>query len=200
MFLEYEEGVAEYKGTLRAVQGLRSRVRASATRRLQYAPLREPRTKAARGDTTQPTHSKMTRPIASRTSTRLALALATAGLTVMATVATGQTPAAPQAAPATAPAPAAAAPAAPAATAGDPARGKLKSATCVGCHAVPGFKSAFPSVYSVPLLGGQNAKYIESALQAYKKGERRFPSMIATARSLSDQDMADLAAYFAAQH
>jgi cytochrome c553 len=138
----------------------------------------------------------MIRPIASRTYNRLALALATAGLAVMATVATGQTPTAP------APATVAAAPvaAAPATTAGDPARGKLKSATCVGCHSVPGFKSAFPSVYSVPMLGGQNAKYIESALAAYKKGERRFPSMIATARSLSDQDVADLAAYFSSQH
>ena len=51
----------------------------------------------------------------------------------------------------------------------------------------------------IPMLGGQNAKYIESALKAYRKGERRFPSMMATAKSLSDQDIADVAAYFASQ-
>ena len=88
---------------------------------------------------------------------------------------------------------------APAPTAGDPARGLAKAATCLGCHAIPGYKADFPTVYSVPMIGGQNAKYIESALKAYQKGERRFPSMIATAKSLSDQDIADVAAYFAAQ-
>jgi cytochrome c553 len=102
-----------------------------------------------------------------------------------------------------APAPAAAAPApaaaAPAAIVGDPARGLLKAATCLGCHAIPGYKADFPVVYSVPMIGGQNAKYIESALKDYQKGARRFPSMIATARSLSDQDIADVAAYFSSQ-
>ncbi len=99
-------------------------------------------------------------------------------------------------------APAAAAPAAAPATkdiVGDAQRGKIKVAACVGCHGIPGYKADFPTVYSVPMLGGQNAKYIESALKAYQKGERRFPTMIATARSLSDQDIADVAAYYAAQ-
>ncbi len=82
---------------------------------------------------------------------------------------------------------------------GDAQRGKIKVAACVGCHGIPGYKADFPTVYSVPMLGGQNAKYIESALKAYQKGERRFPTMIATARSLSDQDIADVAAYYAAQ-
>jgi cytochrome c553 len=103
-----------------------------------------------------------------------------------------------------APAPAAAAaPAAPAAPAGDPVgnaeRGMRKAATCLGCHAVPDYKADFPTVYRVPMLGGQNAKYIENALKEYQKGERRFPSMVATAKSLSDQDIADLAAYFSSQ-
>jgi len=83
---------------------------------------------------------------------------------------------------------------------GDAQRGHNKAATCVGCHGIPGYKADFPTVYSVPMLGGQNAKYIESALKEYQKGERRFPSMVATARSLSDQDIADVAAYFSAQH
>ena len=97
------------------------------------------------------------------------------------------------------------APAAPAtvAPAGDPVgnadRGHNKAATCLGCHSIPGYKADFPIVYSVPMIGGQNAKYIENALKEYRKGERRFPSMVATARSLSDQDIADVAAYFSAQ-
>ncbi len=84
--------------------------------------------------------------------------------------------------------------------AGDARRGFTKSATCLGCHSIPGYKADFPVVYSVPMIGGQNAQYIEAALKEYRKGERRFPSMMATARSLSDQDIADLAAYFSSQH
>ncbi len=74
-----------------------------------------------------------------------------------------------------------------------------KVAMCIGCHAIPGYKTAFPTVYRVPLLGGQNAAYIVKALQAYQTGERKHPSMMAIAASLSDQDMIDLAAYYAAQ-
>ncbi len=87
----------------------------------------------------------------------------------------------------------------PAAIVGDARRGLEKSATCLGCHSIPGYKADFPIVYSVPMIGGQNAKYIENALKEYQKGERRFPSMMATARSLSDQDIADVAAYFSSQ-
>ena len=95
----------------------------------------------------------------------------------------------PAAAPATAPAP----------ITGNAARGKSKIAACIGCHGIPGYKADFPQVYSVPMIGGQSAKYIESALKAYQKGERKFPTMIATARALSDQDIADVAAYYAQQ-
>ncbi len=100
-------------------------------------------------------------------------------------------------APALAQVPAAAAPAGE--LVGDAARGHNKAATCLGCHSIPGYKADFPVVYSVPMIGGQNAKYIENALKEYRKGERRFPSMMATARSLSDQDIADVAAYFSSQ-
>ena len=55
----------------------------------------------------------------------------------------------------------------------------------------------YPEVYRVPKLGGQNAKYIEAALQAYKKGERKNASMRGIAITLSDQDIADVAAYYA---
>ncbi|GAA4018458.1 cytochrome c [Actimicrobium antarcticum] len=71
-----------------------------------------------------------------------------------------------------------------------------KIAQCVGCHGIAGYKSVFPEVYSVPMIGGQSAKYIESALNAYKKGDRTHPSMRGIAMSLSDQDIADLAAYY----
>jgi cytochrome c553 len=70
---------------------------------------------------------------------------------------------------------------------------------CIGCHGIPGYKSAFPEVYQVPKIGGQSAKYIESALKAYQKGERKHPSMRGIAASLSDQDIADVAAYYSQQ-
>ena len=80
----------------------------------------------------------------------------------------------------------------------DPAAGKEKTRMCAGCHGISGYKTAFPEVYSVPRLGGQHAAYIVKALQAYKSGERKHPTMTAIAASLSDKDMADLAAYYAA--
>lgn len=74
-----------------------------------------------------------------------------------------------------------------------------KVAMCIGCHAIPGYKAVFPEVYSVPMIGGQSAAYIDSALKAYRKGDRKHPSMRGIAGSLSDQDIADLAAYYAQQ-
>jgi cytochrome c553 len=79
---------------------------------------------------------------------------------------------------------------------GDPAAGKQKNAMCAGCHGIPDYRTAFPEVYSVPKLGGQHAAYIVKALQEYKTGARSHPSMRAVAAGLTDQDMADLAAYF----
>ena len=70
---------------------------------------------------------------------------------------------------------------------------------CVGCHSIPEYRADYPLVYKVPMIGGQNAAYITSALAAYKKGERKHPTMRAIAGSLSDQDMADLGEYYAAQ-
>ncbi len=80
---------------------------------------------------------------------------------------------------------------------GDPASGKGKTSMCAGCHGIPGYHTAFPEVYHVPKLGGQHAAYLVKALQEYKAGNRSHPSMKAIAASLSDQDMADLAAYYA---
>ena len=74
-----------------------------------------------------------------------------------------------------------------------------KVSMCIGCHGIPGYKATFPEVYQVPKLGGQSAKYLESALNEYKKGTRNHPSMHGIAASLSDQDIADLAAYYSQQ-
>lgn len=82
--------------------------------------------------------------------------------------------------------------------AGDAAAGAKKNSMCVGCHGIEGYKTAFPEVYNVPKIGGQSATYIVKALQAYKSGERNHPSMRGIAATLSDQDMADLAAYYSA--
>jgi len=68
---------------------------------------------------------------------------------------------------------------------------------CVGCHAIPDYRADYPLVYKVPMIGGQNAAYIASSLAAYKKGERKHPTMRAIAGALSDQDMADLGEYYA---
>lgn len=80
---------------------------------------------------------------------------------------------------------------------GDPEAGRLKASMCQGCHGIPGYRNTYPA-YHVPKLGSQHAEYIVSALKAYRSGERSHPTMRAIAASLSDQDMADLAAYFSA--
>lgn len=84
----------------------------------------------------------------------------------------------------------------PVSAAGDAAAGSKKIGMCQGCHGIEGFRTAYPEVYSVPKLGGQSAGYIVAALKAYKVGDRQHPSMRSIAASLSEQDMADLAAYY----
>jgi len=81
---------------------------------------------------------------------------------------------------------------------GDPKAAHQKIAMCEGCHGIPGYRTAYPEVYSVPKLGGQSAVYLASALQAYKDKQRSHPSMRGIAASLSAQDIADLAAYYSA--
>ena len=78
--------------------------------------------------------------------------------------------------------------------------GQAKVWICVGCHAIPEYRADWPQVYRVPKLGGQNAEYIIASLKAYKLGERKHPTMRGIAGSLSDQDMADIAAYYAGQN
>jgi len=79
---------------------------------------------------------------------------------------------------------------------GDAVAGSHKNALCIGCHGINGFHTAFPETYHVPRINGQGAGYISAALHSYKSGERKHPSMRTMASSLSDQDIADLAAYY----
>lgn len=83
------------------------------------------------------------------------------------------------------------------APAGDAARAKVSM--CIGCHAIPGYKASFPTVYSVPKIAGQTPQYLAAALEAYRKGDRSHPTMRGIAGSLTDQDIADLAAYYGAK-
>ena len=77
---------------------------------------------------------------------------------------------------------------------GDPAAGRQKFYTCAGCHGIPNYNNVYPT-YRVPKLGGQNADYIIAALKEYKDGSRSHPTMHAQASTLSDQDIADIAAF-----
>lgn len=79
---------------------------------------------------------------------------------------------------------------------GDPVAARSKISMCIGCHGIEGYKASFPQVYHVPMIAGQNQEYIISALNEYANGARTFPTMQAIAQSLSDQDIADLAAYY----
>jgi cytochrome c553 len=98
------------------------------------------------------------------------------------------TPAVP-AAPAANPGPTATAPASPKSL-------EAKTAMCFGCHNIKGYQASFPEVYKVPMIAGQNAKYIAAALNAYKSGDRKHPTMRSIAASLSEQDIADIAAFY----
>ena len=82
------------------------------------------------------------------------------------------------------------------APAGDAAKGREKVAMCQGCHGIDGWRTAFPEVYSVPKIAGQQPAYLMSALKAYRSGDRTHPSMRAIAAQLSDADIANVAAYY----
>ena len=81
-----------------------------------------------------------------------------------------------------------------AAVTGDPARGRMLTYTCQGCHGVEGYKNAYPN-FHVPKIGGQSAQYLQNALTAYQQGSRKHPTMQAQAESFSEQDIADIAAF-----
>lgn len=111
-------------------------------------------------------------------------------LAVASGTAFAQAPAAPAAS--AAPAAKASAPAAPAGAKSIEA----KVAMCIGCHGIKGYQASFPEVHKVPMISGQNAKYIAAALKAYQTGERKHPTMRGIAASLNEQDINDIAAYY----
>ena len=86
-----------------------------------------------------------------------------------------------------------------AAPSGDPVAGQRNTQMCSGCHSIPGWRTAYPEVYSVPKIGGQHPAYIVKALRDYKSGARKNAIMAGFAGTLSPQDIANLAAYYAAQ-
>lgn len=92
-----------------------------------------------------------------------------------------------------APAPPPAAPAA-AKHPGDAAAGRLMVFTCHGCHGIPGYRNAYPN-YPVPKIAGQHYDYLVAALNEYRDGQRTHPTMNIQAKSLSEQDIRNIAAY-----
>jgi len=80
---------------------------------------------------------------------------------------------------------------------GDVQAGARKVSMCVGCHAIPGYRSSFPEIHRVPMISGQSKAALVAALTAYRQGDRRHPTMRGVARSLTDQDIADISAYYA---
>jgi len=114
-------------------------------------------------------------------------------LTVACATAHAQAPAAPAA-----PAAAGAAAAAQQGTRGGEKSLEAKMAQCIGCHGIKGYQASFPEVYRVPMISGQSAKYIAAALNAYKTGDRKHPTMRGIADALSEQDINDISAYYEA--
>ena len=82
---------------------------------------------------------------------------------------------------------------------GDAKAGLKKIDMCIGCHGIVGYQASFPEIYKAPKISGQSAKFISNSLAAYAKGDRKHPTMVSIAVSLTEQDMADLAAYYS-QH
>ena len=81
---------------------------------------------------------------------------------------------------------------------GNAQRGASLASTCLGCHGIQGYRNAYPD-YAVPRLAGQHPEYLVAALEEYRSGARQYPTMHLQALSLSDQDIADVAAYLASK-
>jgi len=79
---------------------------------------------------------------------------------------------------------------------GDVKAAEGKVAMCIGCHGIPGYQASFPEIHKVPMISGQNAKFLVNALVAYQKGERKHPTMRGIAGSLTEKEMADLGAFY----
>jgi cytochrome c553 len=79
---------------------------------------------------------------------------------------------------------------------GDPAAGAEKITVCLACHGQDGNMS---QIANVPKIGGQNADYLLKQMNDIKSGVRAAPLMTGMLNNLNDQDMADVAAYYASQ-
>ena len=77
--------------------------------------------------------------------------------------------------------------------AGDVDAGKTKSSKCTSCHGSKGKGGG-----AIPAIAGLDSAMFISAVNEYKNGKRRFPMMESVARKLSEQEIADLAAYYSA--
>jgi cytochrome c553 len=77
--------------------------------------------------------------------------------------------------------------------AADIAAGEKKAAVCIACHG----KDGHSSIKTYPNLAGQHADYLVDALKGYRDGARNNPIMVPMAKALSDEDMQNIAAYFA---
>jgi cytochrome c553 len=80
-----------------------------------------------------------------------------------------------------------------------PAAGNAPVSMCIGCHGIPGYQASFPQVYRVPKIGGQSQQYLEAALKDYRSGSRNHPTMVGIAKGLTDEEIAAVAAYYAAR-
>ena len=80
--------------------------------------------------------------------------------------------------------------------AGNADHGKVLSDTCKGCHNAGGIHNPPPYNYHVPQVYGQHADYLTAAMKGYRDGTRNHAQMKALASTLSDQDIADIAAYW----
>lgn len=81
---------------------------------------------------------------------------------------------------------------------GNASEGEKKVYQCIGCHGLEGYHASFPEVYRVPKIAGQSAKYLSASLLAYQKGDRKHPSMRGVVSNMSEQDIADVSAYYEA--
>lgn len=77
--------------------------------------------------------------------------------------------------------------------AGDAEAGKAKSAACAGCHG----QSGISNMPTVPTIAGQKEAYFVKTMKDYRDGKRSDPMMVPAVKGLSDEDFANLAAYYA---
>lgn len=81
--------------------------------------------------------------------------------------------------------------------AGNVQAGEAKAAMCIGCHGIPGYQNSFPEIHKVPKISGQTEQYLVASLLAYKNGDRKHPTMRGVSGTLTDEDIADLSAFYA---